>query len=288
VGGQEAITVRANKYAGVCAACGIVVAIAAGRLVGLPGSWRTVCLGCTPRPPARGDHPGWHHAPLASLDFETTGIDPHADRVLSYALLGDRGDDLTGLVDPGIEIPPASAAVHGLTAEVLAGAPAPAEAISRIVAWVQDLADRGVGLVVYNAAYDLTMLRAEAERWGVEQPDWHRLLVVDPFVVDWGIERGSLGPRRLSDVAAYYGVPLDNAHDATADARAAREIAHEIGRRHRAVAAGTLDDLMERQRAWFADRADDWNVYARRVGRSLDDPRGWPLARPRADSVLSA
>ncbi|WP_082555923.1 exonuclease domain-containing protein [Aeromicrobium sp. Root472D3] len=270
---------RANRYAGVCAVCGIAVAIAAGRLIGLPGSWRTICLGCTPRPPARGDHPGWHQAPLASLDFETTGVDPLTDRVLSYALLGDRGDDVTGLVDAGVEIPPASAAVHGLTAEVLAGAPSSVEAIARIAAWVQDLVDRGVGLVVYNAAYDLTMLRAEAERWGVGQPDWQRLLVVDPYVVDWGIERGGLGPRRLTDVAAYYGVPLDHAHDATADARAAREIAHEIGRRHPAVASGTLADLMDRQRGWFADRADDWNDYARRVGRSLDDPQGWPLAR---------
>jgi DNA polymerase-3 subunit epsilon len=278
--------VRANRYAGVCAACGIVVAIAAGRLIGLPGRWRTMCHGCTPRPPARGDHPGWHHAPLASLDFETTGVDPLADRVLSYALLGDRGDDVTGLVDAGVEIPAASAAVHGLTAEVLAGAPRPAEAVARIVAWVQDLVDREVGLVVYNAAYDLTMLRAEAERWSVRQPDWDALLVVDPFVVDWGIERGGLGPRRLTDVAAYYDVSLEHAHDATSDARAARDVAHEIGLRHPQVAAGTLVDLMERQRSWFADRADDWNEYALRVGRSLDDPLGWPLSRADA-AVLS-
>jgi DNA polymerase-3 subunit epsilon len=269
----------------VCAACGIAVAIAAGRLIGLPGSWRTICHGCAPRPPVRGDHPGWHVAPLASLDFETTGIDPATDRVLSYALLGDRGTDLCGLIDAGVEIPEASAAVHGLTAEALAGAPKPPEAIAGIVAWVQDLIDREIGLVVYNAAYDLTMLRAEAERWGVEQPDWHRLLVVDPFVIDWGIQRGELGPRRLTDVAAYYGVSLDNAHDASSDARAARDIADEIGMRHLAVATGTLADLMDRQRVWFADRADDWNAYARKVGRSLDDPRGWPLARVGAAAV---
>ena len=28
---------------------------------------------------------------------------------------------------------------------------------------------------------------------------------------------------------------------------------------------------------WFAERAEDWNAYARRVGRDLDDPAGWPL-----------
>lgn len=279
---------RSNKYAGRCAECAAAVAAAAGRLIGLPGSWRTICLGCAPTPPPRGDHDGWHRVPLASLDLETTGVDPLTDRVLSFALLDDRGIDFAGLIDPGVPIPAASAAVHGLTAEALAGAPAPVDAIAEIVAWVQDLVERGVGLVVFNAAYDLTMLRAEAERWGLAQPDWDRLLVVDPFVIDWGIERGGPGPRRLGDVAAYYGVELDNAHDAVADARAAREIAYEIGRRHPTVAAGSLESLVLRQVVWFAGRAEDWNHYARTVGRDLDDPAGWPLARVAATASLTA
>ncbi len=270
---------RINKFAGKCAECLGYVAIGAGLLIGAAGTWKTLCLGCTPTPPPRGDHAGWHHIALASLDFETTGVDPSTDRVLSYALLGDRGVDRCGLINPGVEIPPESAAVHGLTAESLEGAPTPIIAIAEIVAWVQDLIERGVALVVFNAAYDLTMLRAEAHRCGLAQPDWERLLVVDPYVVDWGIERGGLGPRRLTDVARYYGVPLDNAHDASADARAAREIAYEIGKRHSAIAACTLGELMGSQREWFAGRAEDWNSYARRVGRSLDDPLGWPLAQ---------
>ena len=270
---------RANKYDGVCAECRVEVSSGDGLLIGVAGSRRTICTDCTPVAPPRGDHAGWHRAALASLDFETTGIDPMSDRVLSYALLGDRGDDVYGLIDAGVEIPPASAAVHGLTAEELAGAPAPVDAIAEIAAWVADLVERGVGLVVFNAAYDLTMLRAEIDRWDLVQPAWERLLVVDPYVIDWGIEGGELGPRRLADVAEYYGVVLDNAHDATADALAARDIAYEIGARHPDVAAGSLERLMDRQRDWFAGRAQEWNAYARTRGRSLDDPHGWPLAR---------
>jgi DNA polymerase III epsilon subunit-like protein len=232
----------------------------------------------SPTPPARGLHDGWHRTPLASLDFETTGIDPLTDRVLSYALLSDGDHEITGLINPGVEIPEQSAAVHGLTAEMLADAPRPAVAIAGVLDWVGALIDRGVGLVVFNAAYDLTMLRAEARRWGLQQPDWDRLLVVDPFVIDWGIQRGGLGSRRLVDVASYYMVTLDNAHDAAADARAARDVAYEIGARHPAVASGSLDDLMHRQREWFAGRVEDWNSYARTAGRTLDDPHGWPLA----------
>jgi DNA polymerase-3 subunit epsilon len=271
--------VRANKYAGTCAVCDTEVESGAGLLIGAPGRRQTVCAPCRPTPPARGDHDGWHRTALASLDLETTGVDPWTDRVLSYALLGDRGDDVCGLVDPGVEIPAASAAVHGLTAESLAGAPGPGQAIAEIAAWVQDLVERRIGLVVFNAPYDLTMLRAEIDRWGLDQPAWDHLLVVDPFVIDWGIERGRLGARRLSDVAQYYDVVLDNAHDAAADARAARSVAHEIGRCHPDVAAHSLEQLMQHQRDWYAERADDWNAYARTSGRSLDDPRGWPLSR---------
>ena len=242
-----------------------------------------------PRPPERGDHDGWHRVPMASLDFETTGIDPHHDRVLSYALLDETGLEITGLVNPGVPIPPASAEVHGITEAMLAEAPSSAEGLAGVVDWVQSLIERQVALVVFNATYDLTMLQAEATRLGLAQPDWTRLLVVDPFVVDWGIERGTLGPvgvpgvrrqmrqRRLVDVAAYYGVRLDNAHDATCDARAARDVAIEIGARHPHVGTSTLVELMASQRAWFAQRAEEWNAYAALNGRPPDDPGGWPL-----------
>ena len=233
---------------------------------------------CPPRPPARGNHDGWHRVPLASLDFETTGIDPHRDRVLSYALLDDSGVEITGLVDPGVPIPAASAEVHGITEAMVADAPSSAEGLAEVVDWVQSLIDRQVALVVFNAAYDLTMLRAEAVRLGLTQPDWSRLLVIDPFVVDWGIERGASGQRRLIDVASYYGVPLDYAHDATCDARAARDVAIEIGARHPHVGASQLVELMASQRAWFAERAAEWNAYAALKGRPFDDPDGWPLA----------
>ena len=48
--------------------------------------------------------------------------------------------------------------------------------------------------------------------------------------------------------------------------------------RHPQVGTLTLDELMARQRDWFAQRAADWNAYAARVGRRIDDPAGWPLA----------
>ena len=239
---------------------------------------RLIALDRPASPPLRGVHDGWHRVPLASLDFETTGVDPFHDRVLSYALLDPSGTEITGLVNPGVPIPPESADVHGITEAMLADAPSSSEGLSVVVDWVQSLVDRQVGLVVFNAAYDLTMLRAEAVRLGLSQPDWSRLLVVDPFVVDWGLERGALGQRRLVDVASYYGIDVHQAHDASCDARAAREIAVELGARHVQIGATTLLELMVDQRTWHTERAMAWNSYAEAKGRPVDDPGGWPLA----------
>ena len=206
---------RTNRFDGFCGACAAHVAAGDGNLTGRPGRWRTWCLACSPKPPPRADHYGWHRLPLASLDFETTGVDPHHDRVLSYALLEQPGLELSGLVNPGVPIPEGASAIHGITAEALVDAPGSAAGLVVVVEWVQSLIDRGIGLVVFNAAYDLTMLRAEAHRHRLAQPDWQRLLVVDPLVVDWSIERGGLGPRRLTDVATYYGVALGNVSSCT-------------------------------------------------------------------------
>lgn len=269
---------RPNRFDGLCATCEVHVLAGDGALTGRPGRWRTWCLACSPRPPERGVHAGWHHGPLASLDFETTGVDPLVDRVVSYALLDEPGFEITALVNPGVPIPAAAGAVHGITDAMVAGAPAAPEALGVVLDWVGTLVEREVPLVVFNAGYDLTMLRAEARRHRLDEPDWQRLLVVDPLVLDWGIEAGELGARRLGDVAAYYGVPLDGAHDAAVDARAARAVAIEQAARHLAVGSASLDALMGQQRRWYADRAEDWNAYARRAGRDLDDPSGWPLA----------
>ncbi|GAA3536003.1 3'-5' exonuclease [Aeromicrobium flavum] len=228
--------------------------------------------------PPREDPNVWYRQPLASLDFETTGIDPRKDRILSFAALSDVGGDLMGMVNPGVPIPESSADIHGITASDLASSPMSAQALRPVLAWVHDLVQRRIGLVVYNASFDLTLLRAEAERHDLDQPDWDRLLVVDPFVIDWGVDRERSGQRRLADVAGHYGVRLDRAHDAAHDARAARELALTMGKTFPKVVASSLTMLMAQQRYWIAARTMDWNKRAHELGRGLTIPdQNWPF-----------
>ena len=115
-------------------------------------------------------------------------------------------------------------------------------------------------------------------RAGLRAIDWSRLVVIDPYVIDWGIERGTLGQRRLIDVAEYYRVTLDAAHDAAADARAGGGGAGGVGGGAPPVGALTRPEREGHQRVWYAERAESWNSWAQSAGRELDDPAGWPLA----------
>ncbi len=230
-------------------------------------------------PPIAEDPAAWFNQPLAALDFETTGVDPKTDRIVSFAALSDVGGDLIGMVNPGVPIPESSADIHGITSSDLATSPMSAQALRPVLSWVQDLVLRRVGLVIYNAAFDLTLLRAEADRHDLDQPDWEDLLVVDPFVLDWGVDRDRRGPRRLGDVAAHYGVRLDKAHDASHDARAAREIAIALGKKFPREAGTSLNVLMAQQRYWIAARTMVWNRRAHELGRGLTLPgNNWPFA----------
>lgn len=283
VGYGESI-MKINKYDGACVQCGIDVAAGAGRLTGRRGAWKTWCADCEPVAPARGTHTGWFDTPLAALDFETTGVNPHHDRIVSYACLDaadaqdPSGDGLCGLINPGIPVSTAAQKIHRIEPEQLADAPGGQEVIGSLIEWIDRIISAGTGLVVCNAPFDLTMLHAEADRYGVDQPDWDRLLVVDPLIMDWGVSDGEIRPRKLPDLCRFYQVVLTEAHDARSDAIAARGVAVELGRRDEGIGSVDLAELIDKQRQWFAAKAEDWNVYARSRGRSLDDPHGWPLA----------
>ncbi len=75
-----------------------------------------------------------------------------------------------------------------------------------------------------------------------------------------------------------YGVVLDGAHEAGADALAAVRVARALAVRYPEAGDADLWDLQERQRGWYADWAEDFSGWLRRKGSpdAAVDP-GWPL-----------
>lgn len=161
---------------------------------------------------------------IVTLDVETTGLDPVADRVIQLAI--KIGDEKTTVFNfnPGRPISPGAAAVHGITDADVAGYPS-FVALADDVAAILRTADVICG---YNVGFDISFLSQEFLRSGVSC-DLAAKLVVDPFTM-WA----SLEPRNLVNAYKRYVDQggFDNAHDAGADVDATYAVLCGMLKRH--------------------------------------------------------
>ena len=184
---------------------------------------------------ARGSYPGVmeHWGRLGVFDLETTGVDVDTARIVSacIAVLDPTGGLLARwdwLADPGVEIPAGATAVHGIDTERARAEGRPAGlVVAEIASTLRVLFGTGIPVVVYNAPYDLSLLDRECRRHGVE-PLEPASPVVDPLVIDKALDRYRKGKRTLEVTAQRYGVSLEGAHDAGADAIAAGRVAQAL------------------------------------------------------------
>ncbi|MFG3101227.1 exonuclease domain-containing protein [Streptomyces sp. NPDC048182] len=217
----------------------------------------------------------WHRQPLIGFDLETTGTDVETDRVVTAAVVRVEPDgavsaEQTWLLDPGVVIPAQASAIHGISTDHVraCGVPA-AAAIEEIAEAVAGVLRSGAPLVVMNARYDLSLLDRECRRYGLESLG-ERLgvapaPVVDPLVIDKHVDKYRKGTRALHALCAHYGVPLDAAHDARADAVAAAGVVRRMAERHRLVGAMSAADLHDLQVRAAAEQSASLQAYLRRT-----------------------
>lgn len=155
-------------------------------------------------------------APFAVVDVETTGLG-RSDRVISAGVYqldhdGEVTDRWYTLVNP--ERDPGPVWIHGLTSELLSGAPT----FPQIA---EEFADklRGRVLVAHNALFDWNMISREFSRAGLHAPVEHRLCTM---VLSRDL-RLPLPNGKLSSLAAHFGVQQRHAHNALDDARVLAE-----------------------------------------------------------------
>jgi DNA polymerase-3 subunit epsilon len=235
-------------------------------------------------PAAEGDLPASWWKALGVFDLETTGIDVETARIVTahVGLIDATGASIAHgewLADPGVEIPEQASAVHGISTERARaeGRPA-AEVVAEIVAALRAVFARGVPLVVYNAPYDLTLLDREARRHGVEPLGEVGEIgcVVDPLVIDKAVDRFRKGKRTLEAAASVYGVVLDDAHDAGADAVAAGRVAQAMARRYPEQLDVPTTDLHDLQVGWCSTQAASFQEYMRRKDPTFTTSGEWP------------
>ncbi|MGW0736528.1 exonuclease domain-containing protein [Streptomyces sp. NPDC002851] len=230
----------------------------------------------------------WYEGPLAAFDTETTGVDVETDRIVSAAVVvqdtpGARPRSARWLVHPGVPVPAAATEVHGLTEEHLQlNGRWPAPVMEEIARELAEVSAAGRPLVVMNAPFDLTLLDRELRRHrasSLARYLEHRpLCVLDPRVLDKHLDRYRKGRRTLTDLCAEYGVELADAHDATADARAALEVVRALGRRY----ADRLQELSPgelhaRQAVWHAAQARGLQAWFARSGTEEEVNPAWPI-----------
>ena len=223
----------------------------------------------------------WFHT-LGVFDLETTGVDVVTSRIVSanVSVLGPDGEPLERtdwLADPGIEIPEQASNVHGITTErAQREGRAAAEVVAEIVEALRDVLSRGIPVVVYNAPYDLTLLRHEAIRHGVE-PLLNPSPIIDPLVIDRAVDQYRKGKRTLEAAAAFYGVTLLDAHDAGADAIAAGRVAQAMAAKNADRLALSAQELHDAQVEWSAKQSASFADYMRRTHNpNFVENTGWP------------
>ncbi|MFJ8091983.1 3'-5' exonuclease [Streptomyces griseofuscus] len=239
---------------------------------------------------------GWHQELLVGFDLETTGTDPREARIVTGAVIEVRAGEPLGhrewLADPGVKIPADAVAVHGISNERAAAEGEPADRVADALAEALVSYWRtGVPVVAYNAAFDLTLLSAElrrhrlpslADRLGGTAP----APVIDPYTIDRQADRYRRGKRNLEAVCAEYGIVLDAAHNASADALAAARLAAAIAVRHPKIAALGPAELHRRQIEWYAEWAADFQAFLRRKGDATAVVDGlWPLRELTPEAV---
>lgn len=213
---------------------------------------------------------------MLSFDLETTSADPTQARIVTAAMvrIDSSGAHPTELLaDPGVEIPEAAQKVHGISTEHAREHGKPHDEVLR--ATVESIekgwAD-GLSLIVFNAAYDLTVLRHLTGDFTVTGT------VYDPFVIDKLKDRYRKGKRTLSDMASHYGVRLDNAHEATSDALAAARIAWKQTKIYPELREMSGEELMEFQAVGYYEMQTEFQRYLANRDRDASDVHtAWPM-----------
>lgn len=157
--------------------------------------------------------------PLVFFDLETTGIDIVKDRIIeiSYVKVFPNGkeESKTMRINPGMPIPPASTAIHGITDDDVKDCPLFKNVAKQLAAQIE-----GCDLAGYNSnRFDIPLLAEEFLRAGVNI-DLTRRKFIDVQTIFYKMEQRTLA----AAYKFYCQKSLENAHTAAADTMATYEV----------------------------------------------------------------
>lgn len=155
--------------------------------------------------------------PIVFFDLETTGVNTSKDRIVQIALIkispnGEQESKKT-LINPGVPIPAEATAIHGITDQMVIGAPTFKQIAKSLAEQLH-----GCDIGGYNSnSFDFPLLMEEFYRVGVEYPaPGAKIHFADAYKVEQKVNS-----HKLTDTyKRYTGEKLEGAHDALADVTA--------------------------------------------------------------------
>jgi DNA polymerase-3 subunit epsilon len=212
------------------------------------------------------------------VDLETTGGSPRNCQITEVGAVkvraGEAIAEFQTLVDPGEPIPAFISVLTGITDAMVAGAPRLDSVLPAFLEFARDAV-----LVAHNAPFDISFLRAGADRLGLT---WPGNRVIDTARLARQLVTRDEAPNcKLSSLARVFAAETVPDHRALHDARATVDVLHGLIARVGNLGVTTLDEL-----ATFTSRVSVAQRRKRRLAEHLPHAPGVYLFQDRAGRVL--
>lgn len=162
------------------------------------------------------------------FDTETTGTNTRSDKIVQIATMQMKKGQIVPektvnqLIDPGIPIPVEAENVHGISDEMVKGAPKMEEYIETFLD--KTLTKENGIVVAYNSKFDLPLLNRYIREHNISDPrqlkEKSMAKVLDPFILIQRIHPFLGAKKKLSYQYHWlFCKPMEDAHDALADVK---------------------------------------------------------------------
>jgi len=157
------------------------------------------------------------------LDTETTGLNS-TDEIIEISIIDSDGTPLVEtLVKPSRPIPAEATAIHGITNEEVASAPAWPILWPTVRAYLV-----GKTVAAYNSDFDLRLMQQSHARYRLPWRENLNMLDVMKVYADyrgvWDPNRRSMRYFKLEEAGRHFAIDIGNEHRAAADTLLARAV----------------------------------------------------------------
>jgi len=213
----------------------------------------------------------WRSCAYVSVDFEASSADPATCEPVEVSCVRFSGDGnivarFTTLLSTHLPIPAESTAVHGITDEMVLGAPKLEEVAHKILEVAQ-----GAIPLAFNRGYDRTIMHRYLSGEGVPLFDTAQPWVCS-YAMAWSADKFAKGSGRhkLGACCERRGIRIVGAHRAEADAVAAGMLFFSIMGGDSKTTAQQLLAMVDRRES---EREQDWAEYQKR--KNAEDRLIW-------------